>query len=59
MSCPYCQETSQYTDPNLQVRCLNCFNHVSGTPSTPIGRLQDLDAPMIIILNNGGTAVYS
>jgi hypothetical protein len=51
--CPYCGDTQQYTDPNMQVRCIRCFNHVPGTPGTPIGRMQDLDAPMII-----GTRTY-
>jgi hypothetical protein len=57
--CPYCNETQQYTDPNLQVRCVRCFNHVDGTPGIPIGRLQDLDAPMLIHLADGTTKTYA
>ena len=52
-TCPYCGDTRQYTDPLLNVRCTRCFNHVAGTATTPIGAVQDLDAPMTI-----GTHVY-
>lgn len=49
MTCPHCGDTRQYTDPNHQVRCLTCFNHLPGTPGTPNGAIQDLNAPMTII----------
>lgn len=46
--CPYCNSTLRYTDPKYQVRCTHCFNHLDGEPDTPIGRMQDLEAPMVI-----------
>lgn len=47
--CPHCgNTTATYTDPQLQVRCTTCFNHMAGTPGTPIGRMIDTDAPMTI-----------
>jgi tRNA(Ile2) C34 agmatinyltransferase TiaS len=47
-ACPYCGSTLRYTDPQLQVRCTNCFQHLDGEPDTPIGRMQDLEAPTVI-----------
>jgi hypothetical protein len=47
--CPYCGNTTPtYTDPRLQVRCTVCFNYLQGTPGTPIGRMIDTEAPMVI-----------
>jgi hypothetical protein len=47
--CPYDGNTARYTDPLLQVRCPTCFNVLNDEPAgTPIGRTQDLEAPMTI-----------
>lgn len=53
-NCPYCRQAGRYTDPALQVRCAGCFNILNDqAPGTPIGRYQDLNAPMVI-----GTHAY-
>lgn len=41
MACPYCGRDVRYTDPQFQVRCVGCFNHVAGTAGPPIGRMLD------------------
>lgn len=46
--CPYCGSTLRYTDPQYQVRCTTCFNHLDGEPDAPMGRIQDLEAPVVI-----------
>ena len=48
-ACPHCQRLERYTDPQLQVRCVGCFNVLNDqAPGTPIGAIQDLDAPMVV-----------
>jgi hypothetical protein len=57
-ACPYCGTTTRYTDPALQVRCTTCFNPLNDqAPGTPIGRYEDLDAPMVIT-GTTGTHIY-
>jgi hypothetical protein len=49
MNCPHCGHTARYTDPQLQVRCTGCLNPINDqAPSTPIGRMIDTEAPIII-----------
>jgi hypothetical protein len=48
-ACPHDGNTARYTDPLLQVRCPTCFNVLNDEAAgTPIGRTQDLEAPMTI-----------
>lgn len=57
MNCPHCGRTQRYTDPNLQVRCVGCFNVINDqAPSTPIGTMIDTEAPMTI---QGTTRTYT
>jgi len=52
--CRHCGDTNRYTDPLLQVRCPRCLNVLNDqAPGTPMGRMQDLEAPMQI-----GTHTY-
>jgi ribosomal protein S27E len=46
--CPYCGRQDTYTDPQYQVRCTGCFNHVAGTAGEPIGAMVNLYEPMVI-----------
>jgi hypothetical protein len=58
--CPHCANTTAtYTDPQLQVRCTVCFNHMDGTAGTPIGRMIDTTAPITIVLADGTTKAYT
>jgi hypothetical protein len=52
--CPHDGSTQRYTDPLLQVRCKVCFDvRNDEAAGTPMGRVQDLSAPMVI-----GSHVY-
>jgi hypothetical protein len=56
--CPHDGNTTRYTDPLGQVRCPRCFNVLNDEAAgTPIGRVQDLTAPMTI-QGTTGTYVY-
>jgi hypothetical protein len=48
MACPFCGDPRTYTDPQPQLRCVRCFNHVPGTAGVPNGRMQDTDAAMTV-----------